>query len=538
NVIAGPAGFFPVTEPSKHGTCTARNPKTGACTACTPPAGYPNGSCEYSWVDPVTTPRGALNIPKYDLFFALQDRDFNADGSLNFPNGMASVPGASGYAVVPGNTSFVPGPNPQVHPVWVPEYFASNALVNGVIWPKKTVEAGYYRVRLVDGSDARCYTLAFNLTDPWATGALVRPNPATDRPFTVIANEQGYLPGPVTTTSFTMCPGERYEFIFNFAGLAGQSVYMINEAPAPFPGGGNGPFDPQSPYEDMATIMRFDVVPAVAGSTVTNLVIPKVLDPDFVDVTNLPMCASRAPADSVGKLCIAAVRNLYLAEKIDGTTGASLGLQINGVPFEYDVTETPVKGTYEKWNIVNLTVDAHPMHPHLGRFQIVQRQDFDVAGYKLALCQSNTAPIGPYPGPGPTWADNFADPDNNCTPSMAPGGVLQLTPDPAGTLPGTPNFLLGKPSRPPPSEAGWKDAMRAMPGQVLTFVGKWDGSWAAAATLAQVTAPGAGNVSGRVGGNAASWLFPDVTTGPYVWHCHINSHEDSEMMRTSLVVKP
>jgi FtsP/CotA-like multicopper oxidase with cupredoxin domain len=35
---------------------------------------------------------------------------------------------------------------------------------------------------------------------------------------------------------------------------------------------------------------------------------------------------------------------------------------------------------------------------------------------------------------------------------------------------------------------------------------------------------------------AAPFTYEPVTSGPYVWHCHINSHEDSEMMRTSLVV--
>jgi FtsP/CotA-like multicopper oxidase with cupredoxin domain len=339
----------------------------------------------------------------------------------------------------------------------------------------------------------------------------VRPNPARDLKFKVVANEQGYLPAPVETTSLTMCPGERYEFILNFTGMAGQKVYMINEAGAPFPNGGNEPFAAGSPYADLATIMRFDVVPAVQG-TVTSLVIPKILDADFDDVTKLRRCSSNTLAATVGQRCIAAVRNLYLTERVDGTTGASLGLQINGVPFEYDVTETPIKGTYEQWNIINLTVDAHPMHPHLGRFQIVRRQDIDVAGYKLALCQGDGA-------------------DNACTPGTAPGGVMQLIPDP------TP-FLQGIAVRPDAVEAGWKDAMRAVPGQVLTFVGKWDGAWKAANTLAGVTAPGAGNVTGNVGSNAANWSYPDVTSGPYVWHCHINSHEDSEMMRTSLVVKP
>ncbi|GEJ57166.1 multicopper oxidase domain-containing protein [Anaeromyxobacter diazotrophicus] len=554
NVVAGPAGFFPVKDPSRHHAIQG-----GRCTG-------PAGGCDFTWVDVLTEPRDGLGIPKYDLFLAVQDRDFNADGSLNFPNGMASVPGASGYAVAPGNTSFAPGPNPQVHPVWVPEYFASNAVVNGVLWPKKSVVPGNYRIRFVDGSDARCYNVSFSTQDPWANPVIdpltnapapTRPDPSTLLTFTMIANEQGYLPRPVATQSFAMCPGERYEIVLDFEGFApGARVYMVNDAAAPFPGGGNGPFDPGSPYPDMATIMRFDVVapssavPAVptcgsaalaANQPASCLAIPAVLDSSFDDITHLPTCASQSAADTVGKRCIAAVRNLYLNERIDGTTGASLGLQINGVPFEYDVTETPREGTYEKWNIVNLTVDAHPIHPHLVKAQIVQRQLFDVTGYRLALCQGDPA-------------------DNACTPGTTPGGVMQLIPDP------TP-FLASAFDPVPLSEKGWKDAMRAMPGEVLTFVAKWEGSWrqGTSAKGTDVTAPGAGNpncmvqstcnvTSGAYGssvscssssantsacgaGNASTWVFPNVTSGPYVWHCHINSHEDSEMMRSSLVVK-
>lgn len=527
NVIAGPAGFFPVKDPSKH-----YGFQGGKCQGPLP------DSCEYTWVDVVTEPRDSLGIPKYDLFLAIQDRDFNGDGTFNFPNGMANVLGASGYAAVPGNWYYTPGPNPQVHPVWVPEYFASNALVNGVIWPKKSVQPGWYRIRIVDGSDARCYNLSFSTTDPWAnpvidpiTGAPAPVKPTSSIPFVVIANEQGYLRAPVNATTVTMCPGERYEFLFNFTGLSGQKVYMVNDAPGPFPGGGNGPFEPGSPYPDLATIMRFDVGgndgvrSCPSGMLPSNtpfscLAIPRVIDQDFDDLTGnsggtpIQPCASQAPADTVGKRCIAAVRYLYLSERIDGTTGASLGLNINGVPFEYDVTETPREGTYEQWNIINTTVDAHPMHPHLGKFQIMGRQFFDVQGYKLALCQSDPA-------------------SNDCTAGPAPGGVMQLIADPTPFLAGPLAAL-----KPGPGEAGWKDAMRALPGQVLTFVGKWDGSWKGANGAAgPVTAPGAGNNSGTVGGDASQWVFPAVYSGPFVWHCHINSHEDSEMMRSSLVVK-
>jgi len=557
NVIAGPAGFFPVKDPSKHYAV-----KGGTCT------GPKSDSCEYTWVDVITEARGDLGIPNYDFFFAIQDRDFNADGTINFPNGLSNavsppVPdtGANGYSFAPGNTPFVPGPNPQVHPLWVPEYFASHALVNGVLWPRKTVINGNYRIRLVDGSDARCYVLSFSTTNPWSkdatTGAwTLGPQPANVLPFTVIANEQGYLPAPITATKLTMCPGERYEFVFDFGSSnikVGQSVYMINEAAAPFPDGGTGPFDPGSPYQDMATIMRFDVVSSlktpISGTNIpaiptcskkpsnlpaSCLWIPPQLDLNFVALT-----------DGAGhvnpSIPVAAVRNLYLNERIDGTTGASLGLQINGVPFEYDVTETPKQGTYEVWNIINTTVDAHPIHPHLVKAQIVRRQPFDVGAWRLAMCQADPA-------------------DNACTFGPSPGGVQQLTVDP------TP-FLTGAATTPSVTEAGFKDAMVAYPGQVTTFIAKWDGSWKQSTDPKglDVTAPGAGNpncystnvcnvsttgsstsmsctsssaLTSKCGtGDASTWVFPAVTSGPFVWHCHINSHEDSEMMRTSLVVK-
>jgi len=76
NVIAGPAGFFPVKDPAKHGAVVG-----GVCQGAA-------GTCDYTWLDPVTEPRGGLGIPKYDLFFAVQDRAFNDDGSINFSNGL------------------------------------------------------------------------------------------------------------------------------------------------------------------------------------------------------------------------------------------------------------------------------------------------------------------------------------------------------------------------------------------------------------------------------------------------------------------
>jgi FtsP/CotA-like multicopper oxidase with cupredoxin domain len=513
NVIAGPAGFFPVKEPAKHGGLGAG---AGKC-----PAGLATCTTEYTWIDPVTEPRGALGIPKYDLFLAVQDRAFNDDGSLNFANGGGQVQPVPVLAA--GQSPVTPGANPQVHPVWVPEYFGDHVLVNGVLWPKHPAEPGWYRLRLVDGSDSRCWTVALNTRLP-APGA--RPNATTRMDFYVIANDQGYLQRPVLTKEFTMCPGERYEILVNFGAIPKvapgmpASVYMTNTAAAPFPAGIT-PFAAASPFAEMNVIMRFDVNPAngpgvkscaagaapswdptwtqaqmtaaiAAGSACLPANPALQLDPNFVDIRP----AMPFPAGTV-------VRQVFLNERVDGITLAPFGMQLNGVPFEYKVTETPRKNSKEVWQFINLTVDAHPMHPHLEPHQIVSRQTFNVNGYKALLCG---AP--------------------KCQPGPVPGNEQQVLPDVTPLLTGLPVMVTAA-----SVEGGRKDATQAPPGMVTTIVTDFTQRWNIDGTP---NAPGQG---AHIGANASNWVFEDVTAGPYVWHCHINSHEDSEMMHSLLVVK-
>ena len=530
--------------------------------------------CQYTWLDPVTEPRNFLTVPMYDLFFALQDRPFNDDGSLSFSNdagtGLGQGISTTTLGADPGGV--VNGVNPDVHPTWVPEYFGDHAVVNGVIWPKKTVDAGWYRIRFADGSDSRCWTIGFSTVEP-AIGA----RPLNNVRFTVIASDQGYLAVPKQNLqTFTMCPGERYEILVDFGRLPGvlagapAQVWMTNSAAAPYPFG-NSPFTPApNPDAEMNTIMRFDVTatpgvpscgsgtltynaavdapgtPGVNGATTwTNkgcIRIPTATDQNIVDlrakvfVGGVPqMCpANFVPATGLNSAiptCVSAVRHLYLNERVDGLTGTPLGMQINGVPFEYKVTETPVEGSVEVWKIINLTVDAHPMHPHLVKHQRVSTQRLNVGAYKRALCGSTT-----------------------CQPGTSPGGEMQLVPDVDAVVGGVPLYLIGAPTYTLPTDfnGGFKDASIAMPNQVTTIVARWDGNWKAAAgatpgaAAAAATAPGTGTSSATMAGcnpgtvgsvcDASLWTYPPVTAGPYVWHCHINSHEDSEMMRTSLVV--
>ena len=44
---------------------------------------------------------------------------------------------------------------------------------------------------------------------------------------------------------------------------------------------------------------------------------------------------------------------------------------------EIYVTENPAVGDTEEWDIYNFTADAHPIHLHLVRFQVISRRLFD-----------------------------------------------------------------------------------------------------------------------------------------------------------------
>src|SRR6185436_3749465 len=105
-----------------------------------------------------------------------------------------------------------------------------NMLVNGKVWPYLNVDSGKYRLRILNGCNSRTLTLQFcpnNDTYPCV-------QPAS---FTLIGEEGGLLEAPVSMTQVTLGPAERADVIFDFAPYsAGTPIYLVNSAPAPFPG--------------------------------------------------------------------------------------------------------------------------------------------------------------------------------------------------------------------------------------------------------------------------------------------------------------
>jgi spore coat protein A len=96
---------------------------------------------------------------------------------------------------------------------------------------------------------------------------------------------------------------------------------------------------------------------------------------------------------------------------------------LNGLHWKMPVTEKPVLNTVEIWNLINLTGDAHPIHLHMVRFQILDRRPFDIFTYNTRK---------------------------------------QVK-------------FIGPPFPPEPAEAGWKDTVRADPGVVTRIIIHFEG---------------------------------------------------------------
>jgi len=455
------------------------------------------------------------------------------DPALNLPNGLTPLGlDRDGDTMTTGNEFLVPmviqdrmfdtngqlfyptaGVNPE-HPYWVPEFVGDTIIVNGKVWPYMSVDQMRYRFYVINGSNSRAYNM---FLQDQATGVKY--------PMWVISTDGGYLDAPVkidpnatgaqvkvgAQKSLMMMPGERYEIIVDFAGIpAGSNLILRNTAPTV-----NG--NPKASTE--GRIMQFRVS---ANAPVDNSYNPASLTPirsggqQIVRLVN-PVSGALAAgvtADVIRELTLnevvgaggpleALVNNSkWSGLRPDMTTPINGSTLIEG---NY-LTEFPNEGETEVWEIVNTTMDSHPIHLHGLQFQLINRQPFDMAAWMMAY--NGSFPGMAYiPGYGPPLA--YAPTDSGYDAAVQ-GGKYGGNPDIAP-------FLLGVATPPLAYEAGWKDTVIMHPGAV--------------SRIAVRIAPQDKAI------NAADlyWTYePNALNGVYVWHCHITDHEDNEMMRPDM----
>ncbi len=409
--------------------------------------------------------------------------------------------------------------------VGVREAFAPVTVVNGLIWPRCTVDRRVHRLRILNGSNARTYRLHFHAL----RHADEHPGEAVPAAAVQQIGTDGGLLGAAVDlpdNGLVLSPGERADVLVDFGLLADDVHHVVvwNSALAPF--NGTAPAAPIGTPDDsgflpIPHVMRFDLtgtdrcpglthgpiagmaldpefrrvptdhgsLPAEHGHTLVALLEEEVIqrdghgDPRRDPVTNeiiahpMLFVHEMVPAEVANRsgcnLFLQQVESVDPADRTRLTTApAGIELTLPDKPTRYvtagkrfnDGTMTlATQGAWHQWKIINLSPDTHPFHIHLSQFQPISRDE--------------------------------------------------LTPAPAD--PNTPRsvqFVGSTPGVLDDNEQGWKDTFRVNPG------GRDPADNVLTAEMVTV-----------VGCFAAH-------AGRYVYHCHILEHEDTEMMRQFVVL--
>jgi spore coat protein A len=166
-----------------------------------------------------------------------------------------------------------------------------------------------------------------------------------------IGTDQGLLSTPVVPSQVQLAPGERADLIIDFAPQRGSRLVLSDEA-----------FD----------LMEFRVSAS------------RVSDPSALPAT-LRRISRIAESSAVQ------TRWLTLDEQTQRTV-KSMGMLLNNTPWHRPITEKPVLGTTEIWQLANMTEDVHPIHLHMVRFQVLDRRPFDAYHYSTTGILHYTSP--------------------------------------------------------------------------------------------------------------------------------------------------
>lgn len=168
-----------------------------------------------------------LNLPKgdYEYPLLLQDKSFNEDGSLFYPDRPPD-----GF----------PFPTPFI-PTIVPFFNGDMMVVNGKVWPFLEVEPRKYRFRILNGSNSSTYNIQLE----------------NEAPFYLIGTDGGFLDAPVEVASIQLMPAERVDVIVDFSPFKGQNITLINTL-----------FNEDEPKRD---IMQFRVTRPLKGKDTSEI---------------------------------------------------------------------------------------------------------------------------------------------------------------------------------------------------------------------------------------------------------------------------
>jgi spore coat protein A len=205
---------------------------------------------------------------------------------------------------------------------------------------------------------------------------------ANGQPIIQIGTDQGLLSAPVPRAHVVLAPGERADVIIDFSALRGAQLSLNSDAQA---------------------VLQF-----------------RIADHEVTDTSSVPARLREVlklrPATAVK------TRRMTLTEH-DDRAGEPVAMTLNEAHWHDAVTETPTLNSTEIWEFLNLTDDVHPIHLHLVRFQLLNRQNFYGSEY----------------------------------------------------LRSRKTVLTGPPVPPEPHETGWKDTIQVYPGSITRIIVRFEG---------------------------------------------------------------
>jgi bilirubin oxidase len=332
----------------------------------------------------------ARQLPDHEVPILIQDRSFNANGSLFFPEDRAFFEGVSKadlqIACIPKKT--IDGNPSDVSPIWNPEFFGNTMMVNGNTWPYLDVEKRRYRFRFLNGCNARTLLLKLD---------------RDGLPLWQIGSDGGFLPNPAKLTQLLMGPAERADVIVDFTHVpVGTTITLLNIGPdSPYGGGVPGIDYPEADAQTTGCVMQFRVRASrsadlsVPPERLSGLASPSPSQPPAgaklrrVSLNELDSATVKVAANPDGTFQIP-IRECHQDDPSGVPFGPTIGLlgTVNadgtGNPLAWmdPLSENPSIGT-EVWEIRNFTADAHPIHIHQTQFRVLDRAPFDPANPSL-----------------------------------------------------------------------------------------------------------------------------------------------------------
>ncbi len=264
----------------------------------------------------------ALNLPDgaQDVALVIQDRSFSRDNQLRYLSNSGGMMGMMG-----GMMGFA----------------GDQIMVNGRPDFKLQAERKAYRLRLMNGSNARIYKLA------WEDGT----------PLTVIGTDGGLLSAPITRPYVSLAPAERIELWVDFsARRPGEALTLYSQPFAGMSGGGmmGGGLGNGEAFE----VLQVNVGKGAAVAGKLPMRLTAIAPPDLQQVRN---------ADHPRTFRVTAGRMRW---------------GLNGRVYQMDEVaddEVVKLGTSEVWEFVNeasmgmMGGMPHPMHVHAVQFRILKR---------------------------------------------------------------------------------------------------------------------------------------------------------------------